>query len=644
MMSRAFIVWKHLILWLLSVAPSSRAQVPFAALNRSFTPVGAPPQKSQSNSAVESPSSMLTALPAPTGLWWSSWVQLTGTDVSMNAVDMQPYRVKVLTTGLSVGSPHDLTWDGCGSGSTCIWNGYVRPVTISTGAGLTTVDVESYDDLSVTFRWRPTAGGAVSMRATLMQGMPYITVQFIAAAPVFETILGEVWLGTRPASLTGSKMKLLCSSSITWLIYSSASTTLTTSSPNNNIRATGPSFTATMRLAMQIPRFSIPYGWTRANLLGNATAFESLLDTYKDVYPTGGSVTLGIQSALDSPTGKARPILSYTFTTANMAGGSSTDLLMFSMPHHRNRLVTPAANPTLALTCKGVRGNLRTVVGSTWTLAYPSLPDITWAATKPVDPTYVQPIISQLLSTDVNNGLNGLTRFEVYKASQQLADMPPSLSPNMILLRMLQARTAQIASELTGFNNSLVAAVTILQGRLKTNLALWLSPQSPVDYGLVYDPKWGGIISYNPAKANSRDAQRKNNAYWHHLSQYGPFLYAAAVTAKADPTWGNTVKSAVLGLVRDMANPRRDDPWFPPARAMDWCAGWAGHAWEVGLVTSATDGDIVNFGRWQELSGSAVAAYYSMALFGSAVSDPELMAWGQVLAAIEADSARMYFQ
>ncbi len=93
------------------------------------------------------------------------------------------------------------------------------------------------------------------------------------------------------------------------------------------------------------------------------------------------------------------------------------------MPHHRQFLVSPAppaAGDTSRLTCKGVRGNLVALEGSTWTLAYP-LPDITWSAPAGIqDGAYLQPIIQQLLLTDVSSNLLGA---EVYKVSQALADM-----------------------------------------------------------------------------------------------------------------------------------------------------------------------------------------------------------------------------
>ncbi|KXZ44666.1 hypothetical protein GPECTOR_64g85 [Gonium pectorale] len=615
--------------------------VMYTPLDTAFMPISPPPQVSRSNPAVEAPSAMFpSGVPAPpTNAWWTSWVQFTGGEDDVAAVNMQPYLVKVVPSGLRVASPRDMTWDGACSSFACVRSLYGNNVTLTTAEGLGWVGVEAYDDLSVTLVWRQAVGSPVAMRTTLLQGLPYITVEYVAATPVFRTHQ-DVWLGTAPSNLTGSKYKIPCGSSLTWLIYSSTSATLAVSSGGApaSVTATGPAaFTGKWRLAALLHRFALPYGWSRASLDASAAAAEAALDAYADVYPTGGRVHLGIQAAADSPTGKARAVLQYSFGLTTLSGAAAGELLMFSMPHHRAQLVTPDPNGAGAgaLTVKGVRGNLRSLAGSTWTLSY-ELPEVAWSGVSGVaDASYVGPIVSQLLSTDVNSNLLGA---EVYKVSQALADM---------------GRIAEIASELSPHNASLAAAAATLRQRVREHLGAWLAPASPVNMGLVYDTKWGGIVSSFPIWINGmnaaagRNEEEKNNAYWHHLAHYGPFVYAAAVVARADAAWGAANKAAVLALVRDMANPRNGsgaaggDPYFPFARYMDW---WCGHAWATGLAAATYDGAIKDFGKWQESAPASVAAYYAIALFGSAVADPALQAWGQVLAAVEAGSARMYWQ
>ncbi len=113
---------------------------------------------------------------------------------------------------------------------------------------------------------------------------------------------------------------------------------------------------------------------------------------------------LGIQDAADSPTSAPRAIQRHMYSTTLLSGGAgpADDLLMFSMPHHRAALLSPLPSAAANVTCKGIRGNLQTVLGRVWTLAH-ELPGVLWTApTGLVDTAYIQPIVNQLLTTDVN--------------------------------------------------------------------------------------------------------------------------------------------------------------------------------------------------------------------------------------------------
>ena len=61
-------------------------------------------------------------------------------------------------------------------------------------------------------------------------------------------------------------------------------------------------------------------------------------------------------------------------------------------------------------------------------------------------------------------------------------------------------------------------------------------------------------------------------------------------------------------LVRDIANPSRDDDSFPTFRHKDW---YQGNSWASGVVIPP----LLN-GRNQESSSEAIAAYEGVGLFG----------------------------
>lgn len=47
-------------------------------------------------------------------------------------------------------------------------------------------------------------------------------------------------------------------------------------------------------------------------------------------------------------------------------------------------------------------------------------------------------------------------------------------------------------------------------------------------------------------------------------------LFAAAVAARLDPAWAETQRERLLLYARDIANPSREDAYFPQWRHKDW--------------------------------------------------------------------------
>ena len=61
------------------------------------------------------------------------------------------------------------------------------------------------------------------------------------------------------------------------------------------------------------------------------------------------------------------------------------------------------------------------------------------------------------------------------------------------------------------------------------------------------------------------------NAWYNdHHFHYGYYIYAYAVLAAFDPKWGAKNLEHILVMVRDIANPSKDDHYFPVHRHKDW--------------------------------------------------------------------------
>ena len=92
------------------------------------------------------------------------------------------------------------------------------------------------------------------------------------------------------------------------------------------------------------------------------------------------------------------------------------------------------------------------------------------------------------------------------------------------------------------------------------------------------------------------------------FSSTGYHIYAAAILAHFDEDWGKQYYDQVLLLVRNIANPSKNDRSFPLFRHKDWFRGFS---WASGVVNPP----YLN-GKNQESSSEAIAAYESVAVYG----------------------------
>lgn len=144
----------------------------------------------------------------------------------------------------------------------------------------------------------------------------------------------------------------------------------------------------------------------------------------------------------------------------------------------------------------------------------------------------------------------------------------------------------------------------------------------------AYDANWGTLIGYPASYGSDTDL---NDHHFH----YGYFVRAAAEVARRDPAWGSQARWGQLVnlLVRDIANPAREDRQFPFLRSFD---PYAGHSWASG---HARFGD----GNNQESSSEAMHAWCGLILWGEAVGDRELRDLGIYLFATELAAIQAYW-
>ncbi|MFD3516383.1 glycosyl hydrolase [Streptomyces sp. NPDC058657] len=165
-----------------------------------------------------------------------------------------------------------------------------------------------------------------------------------------------------------------------------------------------------------------------------------------------------------------------------------------------------------------------------------------------------------------------------------------------------------------------------LLGLLKGRLQEWFTAGGPSEFS--YDREWKTLTGY-PASYGS-DTELND----HHF-HYSYYVYAAAVVAQydqawaADSAWGGMVKT----LVKDAANPARDDSAFPFLRGFDV---YAGHSWASGHQGFAA-------GNNQESSSESTNLSAALVLWGSATGNSELRDLGSYLLTTESEAIAQYW-
>ena len=295
---------------------------------------------------------------------------------------------------------------------------------------------------------------------------------------------------------------------------------------------------------------------------------------------------------------------------------SATELLMYATPHHQERVRATAdsTNQVLDVGCNPtIHGHTCPVLGNTWSMVE-HIHDVGFKAEHPVRAEML-PDLRKALKKDIQyalppNYMKGAG--DTYFSGKMLAKL---------------ARILVIADETEGavtdkeFSSALA--------RLRAGTEVWLngSAESP----LLYDHKWGGVVmcgcDYNEESGHCNnafpdcpalsDAGQNFGAgfYNDHHYHFGYHIYAASVVARFDPSWGRRFFEHVMMLIRDIANPSTQDPYFPTFRHKDW---YLGFSWASGIVT--IQGQPYPNGRNQESSSEAISAYEAVALFGDTMA------------------------
>ncbi|GMH38802.1 hypothetical protein BSKO_06700 [Bryopsis sp. KO-2023] len=432
-----------------------------------------------------------------------------------------------------------------------------------------------HDELTVSMRWQSSVNNYNShVKALLARGSPYVTTEFKNVRPLISSRFQR----TSPIQkrITGTKFKIVLNNGQTWIIYTSSSITLTFRKGFDKVESTEP-FTGVMRMALLLH-----------------PSHEKVLDQNSDMYTTKSDVHLNYNGN--------KGVIKFSMTTASMSRKNRGNLLTLALPHHIQSRIR--GKRVLEESYDTIKGRMTGIIGKTWYF-FEELPPVSWRSPRGMDGDKI-PEIKRALQRDQ---FKVPVSIDLYQFAKQLAGL---------------GRCALIADELNEHETA-----RNIRERMKEHIEPWYEGTNA--HRLLYDVDWGGIVTWQSIQDRMQDFG--SAMYNDHHFQYGYMTYAAAVIAKEDKAWFNRRKDKVLELVRDYANPNRDDSFYPYARHFDFYMGhsWAGGLWVFGASKN------------QESSSEAVNSYYAIHLLGEAMGNNEISQWGRMLMAMEIRSTKMYW-
>ncbi|KAG8531003.1 uncharacterized protein KY384_004360 [Bacidia gigantensis] len=468
-------------------------------------------------------------------------------------------------------------------------------IEIGDSSVLTTSSLTAF---SVSAVLAPQAQSTSSITFPLVQGMGFVTAVYQDLMPVIQSAVFFRSLVPAQQPKPGVfKYRITLEDSKTWLVY------VTPSSGQD------PGFQLVSNTQVQGMK-----GWSGTIQVAknpSGALSETIYDTAAGTYPSSGMVT----ATVSATTGTYQ----LKWTKAGLT--TKQPLLMFALPHHVSSFDSITATLKTSLHLQTTTKGLATgVLADSWTLVETSLPtDIAFAPWTPSKrsktsvSSYSKSIIKQVAAAELSQNIGAQTYLDsMYFSGKALSKFAMVVYSTRILL-----------GDIT------LAAQGLKQ--LKDAFAKFVANKQI--YPLVYDSKWGGIVSSATYKTKDAGQDFGNTFYNDHHFHYGYFIHTAAVIAYLDPGWASSNALWVNTLIRDVASPSSNDPQFPFSRMFDW---YHGHSFAKGLFESADSKD-------EESTSEDAFFAYALKMWGIVTKSQSMEARGNLMLAILARTFDNYF-
>ncbi|KAG5368051.1 Endo-1,3(4)-beta-glucanase 1 [Yarrowia sp. C11] len=448
--------------------------------------------------------------------------------------------------------------------------------------------------------------GDGSMELPLVQGMGFVTAKYNGLTPLLLTQVGfdSVVKGNSPVEGTLKYVAKLFNG-VTWTIY------VTTSDPDFKFLFPDPHTIKTHSTQPCVIQMA-----TTGDEDSDAGSAVSGYDKAAGAYPVSASLNGQANG------GSAQYSIDYK-TEGSSASGST---LIFALSHHKSSMVSQSgavSGPKIQSTNKGL---MYAYVTNSLTLAETletNLQFLPWSqvsgfsgqATLSADQ---QKLIAEVANSELKQDIASQTNLDTNYFSGKALDKFAYIL--LVLSDMIEDETT---------------TKSVLE-QLKKAFAVFTknTQQSP----FIYDTLFKGVTSGAAQASGDSGADFGSPYYNDHHFHYSYFLHAAAVIGHVDAKhgdgkWVEENKDWVNALIRDTANPSKDDSYFPVYRSFDW---FSGHSWAKGLFPAAD-------GKDEESTSEDYNHAYGMKLWGKVVGDKAMEARGDLMLAVMKRSMNDYF-
>ncbi|RLN90415.1 hypothetical protein BBJ28_00007720 [Nothophytophthora sp. Chile5] len=548
--------------------------------------------------------------PVPTNAWWGNLVTCDASSNATGPIWPNPFAVSVESTGafgFTLSYPYRNRFFG-GVSDKGVAKYYAHPkrneirlTATEFAVAKPAMQVVDWTDLGVTVQLQatPTSG---TLKTNMVSGMAYFTTyyqgltpQIIVEAPIATINGATATIGVR---YYGSTFNILAVSGQQWLLH-----VLPSSSS-----AKTPSIQFELATSMTLNAVKVFDGVLRLSAVLDDTQMAAQ-DAYSSCIVTGGDVDIASDSK-------------YSFKWKT-EGDCSQGLLHYALDHHSKSLaaasVTQVANVVMHSATRGAMNAFVTrTVPPVWTFVESRNIPVTHY---PRSRLTKAAAIEQDLFTKLRNDIQSMwtvSKDGSYYFTGKLVQQYASLC--------LMANDPVIVG----------SDVSLLR-RCVTKLESAIAPflDNSWKYKLKYDSIMGGIVSSEGFVTGDMNADFGNTVYNDHHYHYGYWVHLASVLNYLHPKWEriNELNNMTRLLLRDVASPSRDDPFFPKFRGFDW---FRGHSYSHGMTTLAD-------GKDEESTSEDINFAYSMALFGQTTNHTRMEAIGRLITKVSVRAMQTYF-